>query len=86
MEVQTVDEERETDLLSVPEAAEIAGRGNKTIRRWIYDGHLKAQKGGGLYGRYRIKRGDLAEALKFTPTAWMKKQLVEKKALAASKQ
>ena len=67
MELQTLQKERADDLLTVHQAAQIAGRCHKTIRRWIYDSHLKAQKGGGAYGRYRIRRGDLAEALEYNP-------------------
>ena len=54
-------------LLTVPEAAEIAGTHAQTIRRWIYGGHLKAQKGGGKYGRFRILRADLMDALEYDP-------------------
>jgi len=69
MSVQTKEllQTEESKLLTVPEAAKIADRHPQTIRRWIYDGHLKAQKGGGLYGRYRILRAELEEALEYDP-------------------
>ena len=57
----------ENGLLTVPEAAKIAGRHPRTIRRWICSGFLKAQKGCGNQGRYRIIRADLTEAIEYVP-------------------
>ncbi len=55
------------ELLTVKQAAQITGRDSQTIRRWIYAGFLKAQKGQGKYGRFRIYRTDLMEAVKYNP-------------------
>ena len=59
-------EEHEDTLLTVSEAAKIAGRHVNTIRNWIYAGHLPAQKVGD-YGRFKIKKSDLEAALTYTP-------------------
>lgn len=55
------------ELLTVPQAAQVTGRDPQTIRRWIYSGFLKAQKGEGKYGRFRICRTDLLEAIEYVP-------------------
>ncbi len=55
------------ELLTVPEAAQVADRKSQTIRRWIYSGFLKAQKGGGKYGRFRIYRSELMKAIEYDP-------------------
>jgi len=69
MSIQTKEllETEQSQLLTVPEAAKIADRTTTTIRRWICSGFLKAQKGCGKYGRYRIVRADLTEALEYVP-------------------
>jgi len=55
------------ELLTVPEAAVLVGRDPHTIRRWIYNGFLKAQKGRGKYGRFRIQKSDLLKAVQYEP-------------------
>lgn len=61
-------EEWDRILLTVPQAAKIAGRHPNTIRNWIYRGLLPAQKVG-KYGRFGIRRSDLEKTLKYEPTS-----------------
>ena len=61
----TTEQEEDAELLTVSEAARLTKRHQNTIRRWIYQGHLPAQKVGRL-GHFRIRRGDLEAALTYT--------------------
>lgn len=45
------------DLITVREAARAVGRTTETVRRWIWDGKLPAQK---LGNQLFVKRADLA--------------------------
>lgn len=47
------------ELLSVREAAKTAGRTPETIRRWVWDGKLPAQK---LGNQLFVRRADLEKA------------------------
>lgn len=49
------------DYLTVQQAAKYLKKHPGTIRRWIRDKKLKAEKLGGKYGIYVIGRSDLLE-------------------------
>ena len=49
------------DFLTVEEAAKILKKHPGTIRRWIRERRLPAQKLGGKYGIYLIARSDVLE-------------------------
>jgi len=49
------------DFLTVKEAAKVLKKHPGTIRRWIRERRLPAQKLGGKYGIYLIPRNDLLE-------------------------
>src|SRR5260370_38179865 len=53
-------------LLSIQQAARKIGKSEKTIRRWIKDGKLKAENRG---GGYLIKREDLEAVTKHVTTS-----------------
>ncbi len=54
-------------LLSIQQAARKIGKSEKTIRRWIKDGKLKAENRG---GGYLMKREDLAALDKRVTKEW----------------
>jgi excisionase family DNA binding protein len=54
-------------LLSIQQASRKIGKSEKTIRRWIKDGKLKAENRG---GGYLIKREDLAAVDKHVTKEW----------------
>lgn len=49
------------DYLTVEEAAKYLKKHPSTLRRWIKERNLKAEKLGGKYGVYIIGRSDLLE-------------------------
>src|SRR5689334_12152271 len=55
-------------LLSIQQASRKIGKSEKTLRRWIKDGKLKADKHRG--GGYLIKREDLAAVDKHVTKEW----------------
>lgn len=55
-------------LLSIQQAARKIGKSEKTIRRWIHDGKLQAEKHGA--GGYLIKREDVAALTKHVTKEW----------------
>ena len=55
-------------LLSIQQAARKIGKSEKTIRRWIHDGKLQAQKLGS--GGYLIKREDLTTLIPHVTKEW----------------
>ena len=55
-------------LLSIQQAARKVGKSDKTIRRWIASGKLKAEKHGA--GGYLIKRDDLTALSKHVTKEW----------------
>jgi excisionase family DNA binding protein len=57
------------EMLTLPAASELVGRHQHTLRRWIYSGYLPAQKGFGKQGRFRVKKSDLMEAVKYEPVS-----------------
>ena len=44
---------------TVAQAAEYLGVSERTIKRWIWNGHLKPSKPGGDYGKCYLKPADL---------------------------
>lgn len=55
-------------LLSIQQAAKKIGKSEKTIRRWIASGKLKAERHGA--GSYLIKREDLTALTKHVTKEW----------------
>ena len=55
-------------LLSIQQAAKKIGKSEKTIRRWIHEGKLKAERHGA--GGYLIKREDLTALTKHVTKEW----------------
>jgi excisionase family DNA binding protein len=55
-------------LLSIQQAATKIGKSEKTIRRWIHDGKLQAEKHGA--GGYLIKREDVTALTKHVTKEW----------------
>ena len=49
------------DFLTVKEAAKILKKHPGTVRRWIREGRIPAQKLSGKYGIYLIGRSDVLE-------------------------
>jgi excisionase family DNA binding protein len=49
------------DMLSALQAGQLVGYNRRTIISWIQSGWLKAAKGPGKRGRYRIRYEDLME-------------------------
>lgn len=49
------------DFLTVKEAAKILKKHPGTVRRWIRERRIPAQKLGGKYGIYLIARSDVLE-------------------------
>lgn len=49
------------DFLTVKEAAKILKKHPGTIRRWIREKRIPAQKLGGKYGIYLVARSDILE-------------------------
>jgi excisionase family DNA binding protein len=49
------------DYLTVKEAAKYLKKHPATVRKWIKERKLKAQKLGGKYGIYLIDRNDMME-------------------------
>lgn len=62
------EQDPDNELLTVPQVAKLLKKHQNTIRSWIYQGHLPAQKVG-KWGRFQIKRSDLETALTYTPTS-----------------
>jgi excisionase family DNA binding protein len=59
-------------LLSIQQAARKIGKSEKTIRRWIHEGKLAAEKHGA--GGYLIKREDLEPFVKHVTKEWQEER------------
>jgi len=59
-------------LLSIQQAARKIGKSEKTIRRWIHDGKLQAQKLGS--GGYLIKRAGLSTHMPHVTKEWQEQR------------
>ncbi len=54
---------RGANLLVVDQVAELLGKHPATVRRWIREGKLPAQKLGGKYGIYVLDREEVLQYL-----------------------